>query len=44
MGDVCFYRFYSFEEWLGNDQDIFWARVDDDLLEPMVAEIGRYPW
>lgn len=39
QGEICFYRFYTLHEWGGNDQDFFWARADDDLLQFMVEDI-----
>ena len=40
-GSVRFYRFYTLTEWAGEDQDIVWARCDDDLLKQMVDDIRR---
>lgn len=33
------YKFYTIHEWAGTDQDIFWARSDDDLLKEMIDDM-----
>lgn len=39
--DVTLYKFYTQNEWAGNDDDIFWAKCDDDLLEVMILDIKQ---
>ena len=39
---VHFYKLYTLNEWSGSDQEIFWARCDDDLLAVMVEDIRRW--
>lgn len=38
------YNFYVLNEWAGTDQDIFWAKCDDDLIETMIRDAirGKY--
>ena len=38
------YKFYVLNEWAGNNQDVFWARCDDDLIATMIkdAQCGKY--
>lgn len=38
-GNVYIYRFYTLKEWGGDDQDVFWARCDNDLLRVMIDDI-----
>lgn len=33
---IHIFQFYVLNEWAGEDQDIFWARCDDDLIKVMV--------
>ena len=35
------YRFHTLHEWAGKEDDIFWARCDDDLLKIMIADIRQ---
>ena len=39
IGRIHIYKFYTMHVWAGDDQDIFWARCDDDLLKTMVDDI-----
>lgn len=39
IGNIHVYKFYTLNEWAGDDQDIFWARCDDDLLKTMIDNI-----
>jgi len=34
-----FYTFYTLNVWEGEDQDIFWARCDNDLIKVMIDDI-----
>jgi hypothetical protein len=36
---VNVYKFYTLNEWAGDNQDIFWARCDEDLLTKMIVDI-----
>lgn len=38
---VNMYKFYTLNEWAGDNDDIFWARCDDDLLEEMIMNIKQ---
>jgi len=38
-GNIYIYRFYTLEEWAGDNQDVFWARCDNDLLRVMIDDI-----
>ncbi len=33
------FKFHVFNEWAGDNQDIFWARCDDDLIETMIDKL-----
>lgn len=35
------FNFNTVEMWHGNDQNIFWAKCDDDLLDDMILEIKK---
>ncbi len=35
------YDFYTLKEWSGNDQDVFFARCDNDLIQIMVDDIRK---
>lgn len=41
VGDVHMYKFYTLDEWSGNNNDIFWARCDDDLVQIMIDDIKQ---
>lgn len=36
---IHIYEFYVLNEWAGSDQEIFWARCDDDLIEMMIQDV-----
>lgn len=36
---IYMYYFYTLNVWCGNNQDIFWARCDDDLISQMIGDI-----
>ena len=36
---VNVYKFHTLNVWSGNDENILWARCDDDLLKKMIADI-----
>lgn len=40
--DLIEFIFHTKDMWSGNDNDIFWARVDDDLIAKMFEEIDRH--
>lgn len=40
-GGVHVYQFHTLREWAGDNDDVFWARCDDDLLRTMVADIKK---
>lgn len=33
------YKFFTLHEWAGNNEDIFWARCDDDLIKTMIDDM-----
>ncbi len=35
--NIHFFELRTIHHWAGNDQDIFWARVDDDLIKKMIS-------
>ena len=39
---VKIYTFYTQNIWEGDNQDIFWARCDDDLLRVMIDDIREH--
>jgi hypothetical protein len=39
LNNVKGYILKTLEIWAGDNQDIFWARKDDDLLAKMIKEI-----
>ena len=39
---IKIYTFYTQNIWEGNDNDIFWAKCDDDLLQVMIDDIKEY--
>ena len=39
LENVNMYKLYTLNEWSGEDQDIFWARCDDDLLKTMIDDM-----
>ena len=38
---IWLYTFYVQNEWKGDNQDIFWARCDDDLINVMIDDIKK---
>ncbi len=36
---IYMYYFYTLNIWAGNNQDIFWARCDDDLIGQMINDV-----
>ena len=40
-GGVHVYEFHTLREWAGDNDDVFWARCDDDLLKTMIADIRK---
>ena len=38
---IWLYTFYVLNEWAGDNQDIFWARCDDDLINVMIDDIKK---
>ena len=36
---INIYIFHTMNAWQGNDKDIFWARIDDDLIKEMLDDI-----
>ena len=41
VGNVHIYKFYTLNEWCGDNNDIFWAKCDDDLLKIMLDDIKK---
>ena len=39
VGDIFFYTLYTLNKWEGDNQDIFWAYCDNDLINEMVKDI-----
>lgn len=39
--DIYFYKFYTLHLWEGKDENVFWARCDDDLLLAMIKDIKQ---
>lgn len=37
--EIKYYTFYTYEKWEGANQDVFWARCDDDLIQKMIDDI-----
>ncbi len=35
------YKFYTLNVWAGTDNEIFWARCDDDLIETMINDAKK---
>ncbi|MDR1554423.1 MAG: papain-like cysteine peptidase [Campylobacteraceae bacterium] len=40
--DMLLFTFKTYDIWGGNDQDIFWARVDDNLIKQMLDMTNNY--
>lgn len=40
-GGISLYRFYTLNAWEGDDENILWARCDNDLLEKMIVDIKK---
>lgn len=38
---IYMYRFYVLKEWSGDDQDVFWAKCDDDLIAEMIRDVQK---
>ena len=36
---IHFFEFYTQAFWCGINQDLFWARVDDDLIQLMIEQV-----
>jgi hypothetical protein len=36
---IHYFEFHTLKEWAGDDQDIFWARCDEDLITKMISQI-----
>lgn len=41
-GNLLEYNFKTEQVWGGRDEDVFWARVDEDLIGEMIADIENY--
>ena len=41
VNGIHIFDFYTLKEWAGSDQDVFWARNDDDLLKEMIDDIKK---
>lgn len=41
INGIYVYYFYTLNVWQGDNQDIFWARCDDDLIRKMIDDIKR---
>lgn len=41
MEGIKVYLFYTLNEWAGKNQDIFWARCDNDLIKEMIDDIKK---
>ena len=39
--NLFLFEFFTFDVWGGDIQDLFWAKVDDDLIEEMIIESGK---
>ncbi len=39
VNGIYMYFFYTLNVWEGSNQDIFWARCDDDLISQMIQDI-----
>lgn len=42
IGNIKMYTLYTLSIWEGDDEDIFWARCDDDLLQVMIDDIREH--
>ncbi|MBQ8724136.1 MAG: hypothetical protein IJY74_00515, partial [Oscillospiraceae bacterium] len=38
---IHIYKFYVKNIWSGTDQDVFWARCDDDLIKTMIEDVKK---
>lgn len=38
--EIHLYRFYTLNEWAGDNQNIFWGLCDDDLIKKMMDDIA----
>ena len=38
---VHYFEFHTLNEWAGDDQEIFWARCDEDLITKMIAQVKK---
>ncbi len=39
QNDINVYKFYTTKIWAGDDEEILWAKCDDDLLNSMIIDI-----
>lgn len=40
-GQVNYYKFCCLQKWCGNDDNVFWAKCDDDLIKVMIDDIKK---
>lgn len=38
---IHYFEFHTLNEWTGDNQDIFWARCDEDLITEMISKIKK---
>jgi hypothetical protein len=38
---IHYFEFHTLNEWAGDDQEIFWARCDEDLITEMINQIKK---
>jgi len=36
---VPIFMFYTLQEWEGTDDEVFWAKCDEDLIAQMIAHV-----
>lgn len=41
LNGVNFYRIFCLQEWAGDDENVFWAKCDDDLIAEMISDIKK---
>ncbi|MCC6600944.1 MAG: hypothetical protein IT223_09760 [Crocinitomicaceae bacterium] len=41
LNGIHFFTFYTLNEWAGDDEDIFWARNDEDLIAEMIDAVKK---
>lgn len=41
VNDIDIYTFYTLNIWEGSDDNIFWAKCDDDLIKTMINDVKK---